>query len=416
MEEVLKGQRDACSCRDTLAKIQEWRGKEEMLWWQRARSDYLKFGDFNTRWFHSIANMRKAMNFIQGLEDVDGVIQPEQEAMEQIAADYFTNLFSSSDVLSCIEPWVSETMNDVLCAPYTRLEVDEALKQMHPHKAPSFDGLSSFFFQRFCEIVGDDVSSAVLEILHGHAIRPRPNHAFVVLLPKKLKPSKMSEFRLISLCNVIYKPVTKVINNQLKHILHNIMSDSQSGFTPGRLITDNILVACELFHVMNINTCVMGSMAIKLDMAKAYDRVEWPFLARVMGKLGFRPHWIELVMKCVKFASFSFLVNGVPVGHVVPSWGLRQGDPISPCSFIFVSEGLSRLLKCAVERGSLYGVRLCPAAPVISHLLFVDDTVIFCPTAESQALTVKEVLHKYKRASGQKVNFNKTNVLFSRGI
>ncbi|KAJ8432811.1 hypothetical protein Cgig2_026141 [Carnegiea gigantea] len=71
LEELLKGQRDACSLRDTVAKIQEWRRKEEMLWWQRARLDYLNFGDSNTRWFHSRANMRRAMNFVQGLKDID---------------------------------------------------------------------------------------------------------------------------------------------------------------------------------------------------------------------------------------------------------------------------------------------------------------------------------------------------------
>ena len=107
---------------------------------------------------------------MQGLEDANGVIRTEQEAMEQIAIDYFTNLFSSlgllemEDVLSCIEPRVSEAMNDVLCAPYTRSEVDEVLKQMHPHKAPGPYGLNPFSFQHFWEIVGDDVSSAVLEI------------------------------------------------------------------------------------------------------------------------------------------------------------------------------------------------------------------------------------------------------------
>ena len=117
------------------------------------------------------------------------------------------------------------------------------------------------------------------------------------------------------------------------------------------------------------------------------------------------------MMKCIKSASFSFLVNRVPSGHVIPGRDLQQGDPISPYLFLFVSEGLSGLLKKSVERATLHGFRLCQAAPTISHLLFVDDTVIFCRAEESQAVAIKEILRKYEMASGQKMNFDKTNFL-----
>jgi len=136
-------------------------------------------------------------------------------------------------------------------------------------------------------MIGEDVSSAILAILNGHAIPPKMNHTFVTLIPKKPKAVTMLEYWPISLCNVIYKLVTKVITNKLKDLLLNIISDTQSAFTPGRVITDNILIAYEIFHFMHGNTGTRGPMAIKLDMSKAYDRVEWSFLRRGMLRIGF---------------------------------------------------------------------------------------------------------------------------------
>lgn len=149
------------------------------------------------------------------------------------------------------------------------------------------------------------------------------NHTVMTLIPKKPKPSSMNDFRPITLCNVVDKLVTKVISNRLKSFLVSIIFDILLAFTPGRLITDNIIVAFELFHAIKGDCSSGGATAIKLDMAKAYDRVGLPFLVQVMLRLGFQDHWARPVMRCVRSASFSFLVNGTRRGHVAPSCGLH---------------------------------------------------------------------------------------------
>ncbi|XP_021737156.1 uncharacterized protein LOC110703671 [Chenopodium quinoa] len=189
-----------------------------------------------------------------------------------------------------------------------------------------------------------------------------------------------------------------------------------SAFTPGRLITDNILVAFELFYHMKNSGSESGFLALKLDMAKAYDRVEWSFLRAVMIKFGFAEQWVDRVIHCISTVSFSVLINGAPSGEFTPSRGLRQGDPLSPYLFILCAEALSGLLNRAVALGHLHGIRVAPLAPTISHLFFADDSIIFAKANLNEVDTIREVLHTYEIASGQMVNFGKTTVTFSKGV
>ncbi|XP_031124165.1 uncharacterized protein LOC116026879 [Ipomoea triloba] len=149
-------------------------------------------------------------------------------------------------------------------------------------------------------------------------------------------------------------------------------------------------------------------------MAKAYDRMEWPFLRRMMLALGFSVEWVNLVMLCVTTVSYNFLVNGSNAGQVIPTRGIRQGDLLSPYLFIICAEGLSLLLQQAETRGDFHGCRVARGAPPVSHLFFVDDSLLFFKANIQEAGAIKQSLTDYENMFGQAVNFHKYSVCFSR--
>ena len=194
---------------------------------------------------------------------------------------------------------IIEEMN--LTDIFTAFEVKEAMKQMAPLKAPGPDGMPPLLFQHFWGVVDVDVTNSILSWLNLGTIPHLLNHTFITLIPKIKNPESVSDYRLISLCNVLYKIFSKVLANRLKKILPSIISKHQLAFTKNRLITDNILVAYESLHYMNnMRTRKTGYMVVKLDMSKIYDRVEWVYLENFMRKMGFNEKWIGLIMVCIK--------------------------------------------------------------------------------------------------------------------
>ena len=155
----------------------------------------------------------------------------------------------------------------------------------------------------------------------------------VFLIPKKDNAAFMKDFRPISVCNVLYKLMAKVLANKLKDILPGFILEIQSTFVLGRSITDNVLVTFKVIHHMkNKARDTEGEVALKLDIIKANDRVDWSFLKQRMKLMGFCEQWIDWLMQCVTTVSYEFCLNGMMVGPLFSRRGLRQGDPLPPIS------------------------------------------------------------------------------------
>jgi hypothetical protein len=205
--------------------------------------------------------------------------------------------------------------------------------------------------------VGNEVCQFVFDSLNFRAMPPTLNMTHIALIPKVKSPTCVTEFWRISLCNVLYKLISKVLANRLKKIISHIISPTQSAFILGRLITDNILAAYEIFHTMHTRLGgKKGFMAVKLDMSKMYDWVEWRFLEETMRQMGFDLRWIRLIMMCVTSVQYVVVVNGSPYGHIQPTRGIKQGDPISPYLFLICAKALSSMLSEANCVGALTGV------------------------------------------------------------
>ena len=397
--------------------------QEEQFWSQKSRVTWFNEGDKNTKFFHATTKNRRAQNRIQKLIDDDGNEWLTDAQLGKVAEAYFRKLFASEDIgyqvkeLDELSPVVTTQMNVALLEHVTLDEVKRAVFDINPTKCPGPDGMTGYLYQQFWDCMGGQLLEMVQNFFNSGTFDHELNRTNICLIPKKVKADKLVDFRPISLCNVIYKVIGKLLATRLKKVLPFIISESQAAFVKGRLISDNILVAHELLHALSSNNkCSEEFIALKTDISKAFDRVEWSFLENAMLVLGFDEKWVNLIMECVKSVRYQVLINGSPYGEIKPSRGIRQGDPLSPYLFIICTEMLIKMMQIAEAKGQISGLRVAREAPPVSHLLFADDSMFYCRETDEELSHLSRIVEEYSLASGQRVNYQKSSITFGKNI
>ncbi|XP_021726831.1 uncharacterized protein LOC110693957 [Chenopodium quinoa] len=275
-------------CRESSKEIDNLHLLEESYWHARARKNELRDGDKNTSYFHHKASARRAKNSIRGSENQDGRWVQDEQSINNVITDYFSQLFTSDgttglqEALGGISLVITATMNEELCKELSREEIEMALFDMHPNKAPRIYGMHALFYQKFWHIVKNDIVNYVINWWHG-----------------------------------------------------------------------------------------------LVDISE---------------------------------------MNGDLVGDVKPQRGIRQGDPMSPYLFLLVADAFSCMLSKAVADGTIHGVKICSGASCISHLLFEDDNILFARATDTECREIARILQVYEGASGQKINLQNSEAVFSRNV
>uniref|UniRef100_A0A803NHY2 Reverse transcriptase domain-containing protein n=1 Tax=Cannabis sativa TaxID=3483 RepID=A0A803NHY2_CANSA len=259
---------------------------------------------------------------------------------------------------------VAPEENIFLCNIHDDEEIREVVFKMHPLKLPGPDGFPGIFYRKYWSIVGN-------------------------------------------------QSISRILTDRLKSIMDRLVSPYQSAFIPGRWIMECSVLAQEVLHAGKNKKGNEGIMAVKSDMSKAYGRLEWVFLHRVLKANGFSDKAITLLMSCVTSVSYSILLIGAPLTPFNPNRGLRQGDPLSPFLFILCSEVLSKMVLKAEHDNELKSIKISYGAKPISHLLYADDAIFFCQASKSNAKCLVDIFDKYELWSGQRISKDKSGIVFS---
>ena len=376
---------------------------------QRSRITYLAEGDANTKFFHLQACHRSRKNYITKIRTPDAFIFKDNE-MAQAIFDHFDSILGTPgsqelkvDFDSLLLPALGDSCFDHC---FSEEEIWEAINDMPVDKALGPDGFTGLFYKTAWSIVKADIMRAFQAIW---SLDARSfflvNQAYMVLLRKKNEADEIGDFRPISLVHSFAKLFTKVLARRLAPHMCSLVRPNQSAFIRTRVIHENykaVHLTAKLLHRSKV-----PSSLLKIDIAKAFDTVNWVFLLELLQHFGFSRRWVNWISILLSSASTRIILNGSPGRRICHARGLRQGDPLSPLLFVLVMEVLNALLHLADEHELLDKLH-----PKIGERIFLyaDDVVIFSSTEQHDLMLIRIILEIFGCASGLKVNPNKCHI------
>jgi hypothetical protein len=236
---------------------------------------------------------------------------------------YYSSNIEQVEVAGCFNRWINEDEARALYEPVSEKELKLVLNLFKREKSPGPDGWTVEFYLHFFDLIKDDLLNVVEDVRISGRLAGSLNSTFLALIPKINNPQNFGDFRPISLCNLVYKIISKVLAIRIKPVLSKTLSAEQFGFLEGRQIHDAIGTTHECIH--SIKKGNKKALILKLDLQKAYDHVDWDFLRLILLQVGFGVAMTNWIMACVNSTSMVVLVNGEATNFFRSGRGLRQG-------------------------------------------------------------------------------------------
>lgn len=397
-----------------ILQVEKW---ETDLICHQARMNWLKDGDRNSIFFHAVIKEKQKRQTLQ-IALPNGDITTTAADIGAIAQEYFAELFSASpyhmeaSLFNSIEETVHDGDNAEFCRVPDTGEILSATKLMNAHSSRGNDGYTGHFFVYCWDIIKSDVCAFVEDFFMGAYIPKEISSTTLVLIPKIEHARNIGNFRPISLDNFNGKIISKILAIRLAKILPTIVNEEQAGFVQGRLISTHIVLAQELIRDINRKD-TGGNVAFKVDMAKAYDRLEWRFLLRAMDAFGFSAQSRDLIYRNICHIWYSFRINGEYHGSFRSFRGVRQGDPLSPLLFVLAQQILSVNLKRRTPQ-LIKPYHIGRQVKQVTHLFYADDVILFTNGARSSLHNLMSLIRDYEASSGQKINSHKSDFYLGR--
>lgn len=393
---------------------------EEEFWKEKSKLNWHLQGDRNTKFFHTFAKIKRKNNLISSL-NVNGQLEYEQHKLESHIESHFFKLFNSNFVrnkTNLVHKVIPKLVNDEINAMLTRIpspdEIFHAITNLNINSAHGLDGFGTHFYVHFWHIIKTNVINAVTPFFLQGWILPNFNASNVVLIPTIQGANSLDNFMPIAMTNFKYKIISKILADRLSYILPSLISPEQKGFIAGRIIRDGICLTSEVINILG-NKSYCGNVALKIEIAKAFDTLNWDFIIQTLACFGFSNtfcNWIQVILSS---SILSICLNGKVVGFFKCTNGVRQSDPLSPLLFCLAEEALSRGLTDLVSNNKLNLIQAKRICLVPSHTLFADDIMVFYRGDSKSLNVVYEILNEYAYNSVQLCNIDKS-LIFAGGI
>jgi exonuclease III len=380
----------------------------------RSKAKWHEEGETSSRYFCKLEKRNGEDRLFRSVRKEDGsVVNTTQEIMkEQIK--FYSNLYSKQninddvmeDFLNAVDAKLKEEEANDIEHGFSSAEILTAIKSFDNHKSPGIDGLGAEFYKHFWGDLEAHLIKMVSTVFETGTLSSSQRQGIITLLYKKGPREELKNWRPITLLNVDYKIITKVLAKRLGQVLPLIIDEDQTCAIKNRHIETNIHLIRDILEYCNSENKPLALIA--LDQEKAFDRVEWKFLNKVLSKFNFGNNfrkWIQILYNTI---SSNIMCNGYISDQISPTRGLRQGCPLSALLYILTAETLA----CNIRKADIDGFTFPDSDKELRIKQYADDNILAITTNRS-INNAFEVIRKYEEASGAKLNAQKTEGLWA---